>query len=115
MPSVQFTPEDKFGNLGVYSSSFLKIFSLLLRRLQDRKVFAHISYNLRGSFSVVYKATEKNSNRVHAVKVIDKQKLGAKKMEMIETEVEILFKVRHPNIIKLEEVYETQDNVFMVM
>jgi len=34
---------------------------------------------------------------------------------MIETEVDILSKVHHPNIIKLEEVFETSEKVFMIM
>jgi serine/threonine protein kinase len=69
----------------------------------------------RGSFSVVYKATDKVTKKDHAVKVVDKQKLGAKKMGMIETEVAILLKVNHPNIIKLEDIFETQEKVFIIM
>eukprot|EP01118_Nematostelium_gracile_P008933 TRINITY_DN2988_c0_g1_i1.p1 TRINITY_DN2988_c0_g1~~TRINITY_DN2988_c0_g1_i1.p1 ORF type:complete len:364 (-),score=95.19 TRINITY_DN2988_c0_g1_i1:28-993(-) len=69
----------------------------------------------RGSFSIVYKAISIADGSERAVKVVDKIKLGPKKMEMIETEVEILARVSHPNVIKLEEVYDTNERVFLVM
>ena len=36
-------------------------------------------------------------------------------MEMVEVEIEILKHVNHPNIIKLEEIFETQEEVFLIM
>lgn len=64
----------------------------------------------------MYKAIRKNDHKSFAVKVIDKIKLGVKKLEMIETEINLMKAVKgHPNIINLEEVYETNNEVFIVM
>ncbi len=49
------------------------------------------------------------------ISVIDKAQLGPKKMEMVETEVAILKSVHHPNIIRLEEIFETSEKFYLVM
>jgi serine/threonine protein kinase len=36
-------------------------------------------------------------------------------MEMVETEIEILKRVNHPNIIRLQEIFETGDQVQLVL
>jgi len=70
----------------------------------------------RGIFSIVYTARSKQTHKYHAVKVIEKKKLGVKKIEMIETEILLMKKVGgHPNIISLEDTFENNFHVFIVM
>jgi len=69
----------------------------------------------RGSFSIVYKATHKETGQHWAVKVVDKEKLGSKKMEMVETEIDILSHLTNQHIIRLREVFEAPDFCYMVM
>merc|ERR1711862_437759 len=56
----------------------------------------------RGAFSVVKKVTSKRSGRVYAVKIIDKKNVG-QDMNRLRIEIDILTKVKHPNIINLKE------------
>lgn len=70
----------------------------------------------RGSFSVVYRAKHKTTGKDYAVKIVDKKKLGSKKLEMVEVEITLLRTVgKHPNIVFLDEVFESEHNVFLVM
>ena len=55
----------------------------------------------QGSYSVVRKAIDKDSKQPVAVKVIDRRKLTKEDEVALRIEVEILGKLRHPNIIKL--------------
>lgn len=73
----------------------------------------HSNY-VSGSFSQVKKATHKKTGEVVAVKIIKKKDVGDK-AEMIETEIDILRRVRHPNIISLKEMFETDKEICLVM
>lgn len=56
------------------------------------------------------------SGKKFAVKVIDKVKLGPKKMEMVEMEIKIMQRVgAHPNVISLAEIFETNEKMNLVM
>jgi MAP/microtubule affinity-regulating kinase len=50
-----------------------------------------------------------------AVKVIDKSVLDEKKLAKLYREVKIMKGIHHPNIVKLYEVIETKNTVFLVM
>jgi calcium/calmodulin-dependent protein kinase I len=67
-----------------------------------------------GAFSVVRKAVDKETGEEVAVKVIDKKRAGQKK-EMLETEVAILQKVHHPNIVELKCMFENSTQIYLVM
>ena len=67
-----------------------------------------------GTFSTVRKAIHKKTGEVVAVKVIDKKSVGDK-TEMIQTEIDILRRVRHPHIISLKEMFETSTTICLVM
>jgi calcium/calmodulin-dependent protein kinase I len=67
----------------------------------------------RGNFSKVVLAICKETNEKYAVKVIDKKEVDETRLRM---EVEILKKVKHPNIISLKEVYdEDPKKLYLVM
>jgi len=69
----------------------------------------------RGSFSTVFKCVRKSDHKDFAMKVIQKATLGQKKMEMVEIEIEILKRVNHPNVIKLEEIFENPQQVQLIL
>lgn len=51
-----------------------------------------------------------------AVKILEKEKIKDKKdVERITREIKILKKVRHPNVIQLYEIIETEKDLFMIM
>jgi calcium/calmodulin-dependent protein kinase I len=58
----------------------------------------------------------KSTGEKVAVKIIDKTQATAESDERrLKTEVEILKKVKHPNIVCLKDLYETPQNLYLVM
>jgi calcium/calmodulin-dependent protein kinase I len=69
-----------------------------------------------GSFATVYRAVCKRDGTVWAIKMIDKAKLETREdVEALETEVEILERLEHPNVVKLRQVFDTPSCFYMVM
>merc|ERR1712137_687281 len=67
----------------------------------------------RGAFSVVKQVTSKRSGRKYAVKIIDKQNVG-QDMQRLRIEIDILTRVKHPNIINLKEIMEDDETLYIV-
>ncbi|XP_071973844.1 serine/threonine-protein kinase H1 isoform X3 [Engystomops pustulosus] len=67
----------------------------------------------RGSFSRVVRVENKASKQPYAIKMIETKYREGR--EVCESELSVLRRVRHTNIIKLIEVFETQERVYMVM
>ena len=59
-----------------------------------------------GSFAVVWKAHHKQRPGVVAIKEIATERLNKKLHESLKSEIEILRRARHPNIIKLHDIVE---------
>lgn len=69
---------------------------------------------LSGTFSTVKKGTNKKTNEQVAIKIIDKKAVG-EKTEMLQTEIDILRKVRHQYVITLKEMFESPTHIFLIM
>jgi len=67
----------------------------------------------RGAFSIVKLAVEKSTGIKYAVKIINKSKVE-QDLARLATEMEILKKVQHPNIIALKEIIDTKSCLFIV-
>ncbi|XP_051789287.1 calcium/calmodulin-dependent protein kinase type 1D [Erpetoichthys calabaricus] len=67
-----------------------------------------------GSFSEVFLAQERHSQRSVAVKCINKNVLKGKEA-MLENEIAVLRKIKHKNIVALEDIYETPSQLYLVM
>jgi calcium/calmodulin-dependent protein kinase I len=67
-----------------------------------------------GNFSVVKRCTDRETGIEYAMKIIDKKMVEGKE-EMIETEVAILRKVKHKNVISMVEAFDTADKLYLVM
>jgi len=73
-----------------------------------------------GAFAVVRLATHKETNKKYAMKIVDKQKMSLVQTDrnvrdVLMTEVEVLKKLDHPNILKLFQVFDTKSTLFMVL
>jgi len=67
----------------------------------------------RGAFSVVYEAKEKKGGGMYAVKIIQKKNVQ-QDLHRLAIEMNILKSVDHPNIIKLKDLFETDESLYIV-
>ena len=61
------------------------------------------------------KAKNRETGKKVAVKIFSKQKMSDSDKISLETEIEILKQIDHPNIVKLFEVYEEKEHWCLVM
>ncbi|KAG0023463.1 hypothetical protein BGZ82_010739 [Podila clonocystis] len=66
-----------------------------------------------GTFATVKEIILKETGKSYALKIILKKSLQGKGA-MIDTEISVLSKVRHPNCVSLLELFETKDAVYLV-
>jgi len=69
----------------------------------------------KGAFSVVHEALNKKTGERVAVKVIDHKAAEEGDQKRLQTEVAILKKVNHANIVGLKDLFETSDKLYLVM
>lgn len=67
-----------------------------------------------GSFAIVKLVQERVTGEKRALKIIAKRPLKENNEKMLHEEIAILGKVEHPNIIKMWDLYETREGVFIV-
>jgi len=68
----------------------------------------------RGSFAVVVKGYRRVTNAVRAIKCMSKQRMLGKEHHL-DKEIDLLKNVDHPNVVKLYELFEDSDSIYMVM
>eukprot|EP01118_Nematostelium_gracile_P005289 TRINITY_DN165_c0_g2_i1.p1 TRINITY_DN165_c0_g2~~TRINITY_DN165_c0_g2_i1.p1 ORF type:complete len:302 (+),score=81.58 TRINITY_DN165_c0_g2_i1:41-946(+) len=72
----------------------------------------------RGAFSTVWVGEHKHWKTIHAIKVINKASLesvNAKQIPEWQKEIDILYKLHHPNIVQLYYAIEGKLNIYIVM
>jgi tRNA A-37 threonylcarbamoyl transferase component Bud32/Ca2+-binding EF-hand superfamily protein len=69
----------------------------------------------KGRFSIVNECVHKRTNKHCAVKVIDKRTIDPEDKGLLRTEIAVLKLVEHPNIIRLEGIYECKNYIYIVM
>jgi calcium/calmodulin-dependent protein kinase I len=70
----------------------------------------------KGAFSIVKIGINKETGEKFAIKIINKKDAKADQDgQRLKTEIEILKKVKHPNIVCLKDIYETTDNLYLIM
>ncbi|XP_075684651.1 serine/threonine-protein kinase DCLK3 [Rhinoderma darwinii] len=67
-----------------------------------------------GNFAVVKECRVRKTNQEFAMKIIDKAKLVGKE-DIIENEVRIIKLLSHPNIVKLLDDFETENEIYLIM
>ena len=68
-----------------------------------------------GKFAIVYKGIHKKTQKIVAIKVFNKADMNVTDYELIKTEMDILKICHHPNIIKLYDINENEDNIYLIM
>jgi len=70
----------------------------------------------KGQFGSVYKASKNGSTEEFAIKAVDKKNLNHPKLiELFQTEITIMKKISHPNILKCFESFEDQNCHYLVL
>ena len=69
----------------------------------------------KGKFGLVKLAKHKETGRLVAIKIMAKKNMNNQDLELAKTEIDILKVSQHPNIIKLYDVYDTADFIYIVM
>ena len=67
-----------------------------------------------GRFAHVFRGVHKQSQRIVAVKILEKENLSSQEMDMIQNEIEILKICQHPNILKLYDVIENHEKLYII-
>ncbi|XP_051976219.1 calcium/calmodulin-dependent protein kinase type 1D-like isoform X2 [Xyrauchen texanus] len=79
-----------------------------------RKIFEIREILGTGAFSEVVLAQEKTTGKMYAVKCIPKKALRGKESG-IENEIAVLTKIKHENIVALEDIYESPSHLYLIM
>jgi serine/threonine protein kinase len=66
-----------------------------------------------GKFGLVRLGIHKISGRKVAVKIMNKKDMTLQDLELVKTEIEILKVCQHPNIIRLYDVFENVDFIYI--
>ncbi|MCQ2817119.1 MAG: protein kinase [archaeon] len=69
----------------------------------------------KGKFGLVKIAMHKDTGRKVAIKIMARKDMTASDLELAKTEMDILKVCQHPNIIKLYDVYDSPDYIYLVM
>ncbi|XP_026528925.1 calcium/calmodulin-dependent protein kinase type IV isoform X1 [Notechis scutatus] len=83
----------------------------------------------RGATSIVYRCRQKGTQKPFAVKILKKTELPAEELcatlkklfeeqvdkKIVRTEIGVLLRLSHPNIIKLKEIFETPTEISLVL
>lgn len=70
----------------------------------------------KGGFGEVWKVIHKVSNKLYAIKVIDKKNIIEQKMvDQMNREIEIMYKVNHPHVVKLINHFEDDEKFYLIM
>ena len=68
-----------------------------------------------GAFSKVYKGTNDQTKEVVAIKVIEMATIKNQTfVNLLQNEVNVMKGLNHPNIVRLEDVYNTPNNIYLV-
>lgn len=69
----------------------------------------------KGKFGLVKSAIHKKTRKTVAVKVMSKKSMSVQDVELQRREIEILKMCQHPHIIRLLDIFENQDYIYIIM
>ena len=69
----------------------------------------------KGKFGLVKLGIHKESGRKVAIKIINKKLVESSDVQLVKSEIDILKIARHPNIIKLYDVFENEEFIYIIM
>ena len=68
-----------------------------------------------GKFGLVKLGVNKQTKEKVAIKIMNKTKMDSSDIELMRTEIEILKICQHPNIIRLYDIFENIDYIYIIM
>ena len=70
----------------------------------------------QGSFAKVYLANNLEDKQMYAIKAFSKESIfkQSKGKAAIRNEIEILYELDHPNIMRMSEVHETKNSLYLI-
>ena len=78
--------------------------------------FEIIGFLGKGNFAQVLKARNLEKNSIHALKIVDKPFLEKEdKLYQVFVENEVLRVLEHPNVIKIQGIFEENDKIYTVL
>lgn len=69
----------------------------------------------RGSFGKVLLVRKRNNEKLYAMKMLAKKKIGRMSKHQAQTEKDILMKSTHPFIVKLRYSFQTKNHLYLIM
>ena len=69
----------------------------------------------KGKFGLVKLGIDKKTGQKVAIKIMKKSNMDSSDLELVRTEIEILKICQHPNIIRLYNVFENADYMYIIM
>jgi len=69
----------------------------------------------QGKYGIVKRGIHKKTGKEVAIKIVKKKELNLKDQELLKREIEVLKICQHPNIIRLDDIFENQDYIYIVM
>lgn len=70
----------------------------------------------KGGFGEVWKVIHKKTNNTYVIKVIDKKNIIEQKLiEQMNREIEIMYKIDHPHIVKLVNHFEDDSKFYLIL
>ena len=69
----------------------------------------------KGKFGLVKLGIHKESGREVAIKIINKNLVGPIDLQQVKSEIDILEIAKHPNMIKLYDVFENEKYIYIIM
>ena len=68
-----------------------------------------------GSFATVYKGHHRETNDVVAIKAISLRRLDRKSLENLESEISIMRRVKHHNIVRMLDVQKSEKFIYLIL
>uniref|UniRef100_A0A6Q2ZBY5 Calcium/calmodulin-dependent protein kinase type IV n=1 Tax=Esox lucius TaxID=8010 RepID=A0A6Q2ZBY5_ESOLU len=100
--SKPLTAQDAVASPGPWKNS---------KNLKLLMMFMCIGLFPRGATSVVFRTEEKQTQKPYAAKVL-KKTIDKK---IVRTEIGVLLRLSHPNIIRLKEIFETETDIALIL
>ena len=74
------------------------------------------SYIGKGAFGEVWKVSHKMTGKIYVIKVMDKSIIkGQRLIDQINREIEIMYKLNHPHVIRLINHFEDDEKFYLIM
>ena len=78
-------------------------------------IYEKVQHLGNGAFGDVYKVKRKKDNEIRALKEINKSYLAGDNYNDIKNEINILKSIDHPNVLKIYEFFEDEENLYIIM